>query len=211
MKTETARGRGRPVADTQRDTRRDILQAAIGLFGERGFDGVSLNQIVRVAGVDIGLIRYYFGSKIGLWKAAVDHIAEQLSHGPEPQDPTGDLSETERLKSAIRWFVGISAEWPQISRMIVFDGNDDGERGSYIAEKWVRPFYSKMDTLIEGAKAEGSLPDVSNRTMFFLIAHGSSFPMALPSLTNKFPGGDITCATALQNHADAIIRSLFEA
>ena len=94
--------------------------------------------------------------------------------------------------------------------MIVFDGDNQGERGEYIASKWVVPFYRHMETLIEGAKAEGSLPEVATRTIFFLLAHGSSFPMALPVLTNKFPGGDINSQQSLDEHADAIIKSLFE-
>lgn len=211
MTAEPKRNRGRPLADAQQDTRSDILIAAIDLFGQRGFDGVSLSQIAQSAGTDIGLIRYYFGSKHGLWTASVDHIAEKLETGVSPFATDQRASKTERLKNVIRWFVQMSAEWPQISRMIVFDGNNSGDRAEYIADRWVKPFYAQMEALIDGAKAEGSLPDVTTRTIFFLLAHGSSFPMALPALTNKFPGGDIASQSALDAHADAIIKSLFDA
>lgn len=203
------RGRGRPMTGAKQDTRKDILLAAIDQFGRRGFEGVSLNQIASAAKTDIGLIRYYFGAKIDLWKAVVDHIAAQLEVGIEPITNGAATTDAERLKAAIRWFVDISARWPQISRMIVFDGNDDSARARYIARKWVRPFYAYMEGLIRGAQAEGALPDVAIRTTFFLIAHGGSFPMALPELTNKFPGGDIASAEALRDHADSIITSLF--
>ncbi len=93
--------------------------------------------------------------------------------------------------------------------MIGFDSSVEGPRSAALADRMVRPFYAQMEVLIEGAKAEGALPDVSNRTIFFMIAHGSSFPMALPALTNKFAGGDINDAPALAAHADAIIRLLF--
>jgi AcrR family transcriptional regulator len=210
MTNQTKRGRGRPSANSQGDTRTDILLAAIDLFGQRGFEGVSLNQIAQSAGIDIGLIRYYFGAKLDLWQAAVDHIASGLEEGSSTFLSPDGSSDTERLKRAIRWFVQTSAQWPQISRMIVFDGDDSGERGRYIAQKWVRPFYARMERLIEGAKAEGTLPHVSTRTIFFLLAHGSSFPMALPALTNRFPGGDITSQDSLDIHADAVIKLLFD-
>jgi len=49
----------------QRDTdaRRHILEVAITLFAERGLDAVSVRDIVGAAGVNLGAINYYFGSK----------------------------------------------------------------------------------------------------------------------------------------------------
>lgn len=204
------RGRGRPNANSQENRRADILHAAIKLFGRHGFDGVSLNQIATSAGIDIGLTRYYFGAKSELWQAAVDHLASELEAGSEPFMKTQQGSATNNLKQAIRWFIQMSARWPQISRMIVFDGNNGGERGDYIVKRWIQPFYERMETLIEGAKTEGTLPDVETRTIFFLLAHGGSFPMALPDFTNQFPGGDISSQEALDTHADAIIKLLFD-
>lgn len=203
------RGPGRPVAEQRGDTRNDLLLAAIDEFGQRGFDGVSLNQIAGKAGTDIGLTRYYFGSKTDLWKAAVQHLADEFNTGLSVHLEATDQTATERLKSAIRWFVDISSRWPQVSRMIVFDSSQEGPRCTHTAERLVRPFYAQMEVLIEGAKAEGALPNVSNRTIFFMIAHGSSFPMALPALTNAFPGGDITDTDALRAHAEAIIKLIF--
>lgn len=113
------------------------------------------------------------------------------------------------MKAIIRWFVDMSARWPQVSRIIAFDGNDDGVRGDHIAEKLVSPFYFVVGSLIEEARKEGTLIDVSPRTLFFMITHGGSFPMVLPVLTNKFPGGDIMHGDSLDQHADAMIRLIF--
>ena len=47
-------------------TRLAILNAAERCFGEAGFDGVSLRTITEVAGVDLALANYHFGSKDNL-------------------------------------------------------------------------------------------------------------------------------------------------
>lgn len=53
-------------------TRASILSAARSLFSERGFDRTSLRAIAAEAAVDPALISHYFGSKSGLFQAAVE-------------------------------------------------------------------------------------------------------------------------------------------
>jgi AcrR family transcriptional regulator len=63
------RGRGRPPGRTR--TREDILEVARRRFFAEGYEGVSLRSIADEAGVDVALIGYHFGSKKGLFGAAV--------------------------------------------------------------------------------------------------------------------------------------------
>lgn len=63
------RGPGRPAGRT--DTREQILAAARDMFAEKGFDGASLRAIARGAGVDPALVHHYFGSKEGVFVAAM--------------------------------------------------------------------------------------------------------------------------------------------
>jgi len=208
-KKDIKRVRGRPRLNQEKDTRNSLLLAAINLFGERGFDGVSLSQVVDQAGGDVALIRYYFGSKEELWQKCIDHLSQLLeSEILEVVSQEYD-SETDRLKAVVRWFVDMSAKWPQVSRIIVFEGNNPGSRGQYVIAKLVGPFYAGLSQLIKAAKAEGSISDVDPRTLFFMITHGGSFPMALPVLTNSFPGGDIGKTSNLKKHAQSIIDLIF--
>lgn len=58
-------------------TRRDLLNAAIELFGERAYDVITLRDIGERAGVDAALVARYFGSKSALYLEALrmDYIA----------------------------------------------------------------------------------------------------------------------------------------
>ncbi|MEM9178474.1 MAG: TetR/AcrR family transcriptional regulator [Pseudomonadota bacterium] len=185
------------------------MSAAIDLFAERGFDGVSLSQISSKIDSDVGLTRYYFGSKASLWTAAMKHLAENFVQDLSAANKFEDGSKTEALKSLIRAFVIASAQWPQVSRVIVFDGDKSDARGEFIKNQFIAPFFHLLSDLIEGAKSEGTIPDVSTRTIFFMITHGGSFPMALPALTNAFPGGDIESKSGLSAHAEAIVDLIF--
>jgi TetR/AcrR family transcriptional regulator, regulator of cefoperazone and chloramphenicol sensitivity len=78
-----------PPADLRDDSptgpgaRERLLGAALQLFAERGFTKASTREIAAAAGVNIGLISYYFGDKQGLYKAA---FTEPLG------DPKDDIS-----------------------------------------------------------------------------------------------------------------------
>src|SRR5271170_4678874 len=52
-------------------TRLAILNAAERCFGEAGFDGVSLRTITEVAGVDLALANYHFGTKDNLLREVI--------------------------------------------------------------------------------------------------------------------------------------------
>lgn len=56
------------------ETEARILNVAINLFGNRGFDSVSTREIADAAGVPPASLRYYFKSKQGLYVACLVHI-----------------------------------------------------------------------------------------------------------------------------------------
>ncbi len=61
----------RPVGANAEETRRKILKAASDLFASYGFEGTSVRQIAKGAEVSLGMIRHYFGSKEGLYRACM--------------------------------------------------------------------------------------------------------------------------------------------
>lgn len=58
------------------ETRRRIIDAAIRLFGERGYEGASTRDIAHAAGVNAPALQYYFDNKEGLYRACAEHIAD---------------------------------------------------------------------------------------------------------------------------------------
>ncbi len=68
-----SRGGRRPGSQS---TKKKILDAAIDAFAENGYDKSSLRSITSRAGVDVALVKHFFGGKEGLFEAAVIRQAE---------------------------------------------------------------------------------------------------------------------------------------
>ncbi|MBO1900921.1 TetR family transcriptional regulator [Leucobacter weissii] len=60
-------------------TRARIRNAAIELFGSRGFERASLRMIAEAAGVSAALVVHHFGDKSGLRAACSAHVAEMFT------------------------------------------------------------------------------------------------------------------------------------
>ncbi|MFE9769821.1 TetR/AcrR family transcriptional regulator [Streptomyces sp. NPDC005808] len=56
-------------------TRAALMDAAISRFGKYGYDGTSVRDIAKEAGVDAALVYRYFGSKEALFKAVTTNTA----------------------------------------------------------------------------------------------------------------------------------------
>ena len=54
------------------DNRGNILDVALHLFSDKGYDAVSVQEIVEAAGITKPTLYYYFGSKYGLLEAILD-------------------------------------------------------------------------------------------------------------------------------------------
>jgi TetR/AcrR family transcriptional regulator, regulator of cefoperazone and chloramphenicol sensitivity len=57
------------------EARQRIIDMAIRAFGNLGFDNASTRAIAKLAKVNLGSLRYYFGSKEKLYRACAEHIA----------------------------------------------------------------------------------------------------------------------------------------
>ncbi|OIN46178.1 TetR family transcriptional regulator [Pseudomonas azotoformans] len=66
------------------ETRARIIEAAVEVFGARGYDGASTRDIATAAGVNAPAIQYYFDGKEGVYLACVEHLIMLLWHKMSP-------------------------------------------------------------------------------------------------------------------------------
>lgn len=67
-----------PAPSGRASAREDILQAAKGLFAERGYDGVSISDIAGASGVSKANIFHHFESKEGLYLAVIASVVARI-------------------------------------------------------------------------------------------------------------------------------------
>jgi AcrR family transcriptional regulator len=63
-----------PASYNRTFSRDDLLNLATRAFAENGFTDVSIRKLAAQAGVSDSLFIYHFGSKLKLWREAVDQM-----------------------------------------------------------------------------------------------------------------------------------------
>lgn len=87
------------------DKREHIINTAIDLFSEKGFEGTSIRDLASKADVNIAMINYYFGSKDKLFEAIVEHKSSFLRGKIDEVLHDASLSEIEKIEIIIEGYV----------------------------------------------------------------------------------------------------------
>ena len=120
----------RVAGDEDSSKRRQILDGARKVFMDLGFDGASMGEIARVAGVSKGTLYVYFADKNRLFEAIVEEETLEQSKIAFNFDPERDVPTTlrefgqayirllcrPRGGSAIRTVMAIAERMPEVGR-----------------------------------------------------------------------------------------------
>src|SRR5438067_3222863 len=176
---------GRPKAQDAPVTVEQILDAAFRAFATYGYDGVAVRTLNRELGVSHNLIHQRFGSKLGLWYAAVDWaFGQQVTELATAFDPT--LADPlDQLNHAIRRFVSYSAERPELLGLMNIEGRVDSERLDYIYANYIAPALAPLGRLLDHLHKAGGVRTMRLRPLFFLIAHGDADAVTLASFARR--------------------------
>lgn len=146
--------------------RQRLIDTAMELFAERGFDGVTVRDIAREADVSIGLINHHFDSKEGLREAVDAHFIERTSKAvarASRELADADLSKVEEYQRD--WIRQYSDEWPRTAaylRRAITEGSEWGEN-------LFREYYQAISETITRSDAEGKVTDEADRMWLPLL------------------------------------------
>jgi AcrR family transcriptional regulator len=87
------------------DKQEHIINKAIELFAEKGFEGSSIRDLAARAEVNVAMINYYFGSKEKLFEAMVQQKAAYLKGVLEELARDTSLCEIEKIDRIIESYV----------------------------------------------------------------------------------------------------------
>src|SRR5215218_9616376 len=93
-----------PFGEEDGSKRRQILDGARKMFMDLGFDGASMNEIARAAGVSKGTLYVYFTDKNRLFEAMVEDEVLEKAKIAYNLDPGRDVEST--LREFGRTYVG---------------------------------------------------------------------------------------------------------
>jgi AcrR family transcriptional regulator len=87
------------------DKKTHIINAAVELFAEKGFEGTSIRDIATKANVNVAMINYYFGSKEKLFECMVEQKAAYTRGALEEIVNDKSLSEIEKIDRIIDSYI----------------------------------------------------------------------------------------------------------
>jgi AcrR family transcriptional regulator len=96
------------------DSRSKILNASAQLFVKNGYDGTSVRQIAKEAGVNIAMISYYFKSKEGVLIDLINETSNKMSEKTKHIKDM-DLEPRERISLLFRTYVDHFVEHDMVS------------------------------------------------------------------------------------------------
>jgi AcrR family transcriptional regulator len=204
----------RPVNANAERTRSSILEAASVLFAARGYRGAGVRDIAQRAGVSLGMIRHYFGSKEGLYRACIGSIygiygelAEQISRGLE----RGDRAEEVIAEAAGHGFRFGLADQPAF-KLMLWDLLGEPSWRSELNDREMVPFIVRVSTLLAPSLGRPAAElALALRTIIFLVVrYATADPCEIATL---MAGGEPARAdertlAAIEDHLAAVARRL---
>lgn len=146
-----------PIAANGKDR---ILDEAMRLFAERGFDSVTVRDIASEAEVSVGLINHHFGSKEGLREAVdrkfIEQFEEVLDNSPAQ---TGTQRVDDVSNWADDWIRRHQDRWPVTAKYFRRALLEESDWGASIFER----FYKIARASTDRMDANGLLRDDVDR------------------------------------------------
>jgi AcrR family transcriptional regulator len=185
----------------RRSTREQLIATAAAAFADSGFDGVSIRDIERRAGVNRGLVAHYFGTKDALWHASVDWLMREFASDFERyRDLIRLVSVPERPRIFMKVFLHFVQKHPEFFRLIVMEGNKATKRSQELSERYMRPLEEFWRT------TTGVDPDLpaENHAIRHFILLGTSLVFATPEYARQMFGIDPADEDFADHFADVI-------
>ncbi|MEU5088776.1 helix-turn-helix domain-containing protein [Streptomyces sp. NPDC021356] len=166
--------------ELRRRSRERLLQAAVELVGEHGYDATTLGDIADRAGSARGLVSYYFPGKRQLVQSAVHRLMHRtLEEALEGEPRTEDGSE--RMARAIDAILGLARDRPVLMRQHM--------AGILQAEGFVQcPEQQRLSYLLRDTVARHGSADVdADYPMLRALLMGAVYAALIPGAPMPVP------------------------
>ncbi|MBT8466102.1 MAG: TetR/AcrR family transcriptional regulator [Deltaproteobacteria bacterium] len=189
------------------ETRARLIEAAIGEFAEKGFEGASTGEIASRAGVAQSAVPYHFGTKDLLWKAAGEGLfgllRERLGARLAGLDGV-DVLTTARL--LLTEFVRFAAAHPELHRFMLQEGTGPSERLEWLVAKHVIPMASVLEGVFQGIESLGGPSPGPMTHVFYVLIGAVSTPYALAPQVRLATGEDPFSEDYIEAHTEMMLR-----
>ena len=138
-----------PKEAVQTDTRSRAINAALSLFADKGFYGVSMDHIARELDLTKQALIHHFGTKEKLYGAVLNEISDRLLEG------VSDASKRDGeafADAVLRIYERTQLNTPE-TQLLMRELLDNRRRAAQAGTWYLRPFLDGLDGLLR--KSEG--------------------------------------------------------
>lgn len=136
-------------------TKRRLLQAAIRLFSDKGFHGVSVDEIVAKAKSNKRMVYHYFGSKHDIYLAVLFHVFSSLET-VELKVVIGKGRPDDQLRELLAAYFRFLDDNPEFVRMLLWENLERGRNIAQAASKLSKnPFMERFRAVIDQGVTSG--------------------------------------------------------
>jgi len=195
-------------------TREAILAAAQNEFALKGLSGGRVDEIARRARANKRMIYHYFGSKQGLYLAALERVYEGL-RGSERTLELADLEPEAAIACLVEFNFDYCRQHPELISLI---NNENLHRARHLRKsKKVRELHSPFVRLIADILRRGEAQGVFRRgldpvNLYVTIAAMSYFYLSnnwtLSAIFGRPLGTDAACRRRKQHNVDIILNAI---
>jgi len=184
-------------------TRQKIVDAAVRVFGDKGFDAASTREIAREAGLEQGLLTYHFKSKDALWRASAEAVFANLT-GEISEHLAGrsGVADDETARTLLRLYVRTMAAHPEFFRFIVDQGHRFDARTTWLVDTLVKPRFEMIRRA--GVFERAGFRDEEVPHALFGLIGAATLIFAVPANCKRLTGADPRKAATIEAHADFV-------
>lgn len=176
------------------------------MFARRGFKGATVREIARLAKVNHGTIRYHYGSKDRLWRAAVSFLferqARELDYAALAQQ---GLSEDEFVREAVARYVRYCARHPEHARIAVLESIVGGERLRWMSRRHIRPLHRVAATFLRASMRDGRVKQLDEVSLLYVLALASQSVFLLDEEARAVHGIEPFADEFVARHVDTVL------
>lgn len=158
-------------------TKEKIIEAARKLFSEKGFEGVSMEDIAQASGVRKSLIYYYFPSKEVLfeevWIKVIDELENEVFSNVENEGSIVKI-----IKKLIKKYVEFVMNKEELSKLIARERLNvlENEGNLSNAKRRYEVFLQRFEKFFEKGKDEDVLNDLEPSTATEIVSSVDAIP-----------------------------------
>lgn len=169
----------------KKETERNIFEAAIRIFTEKGFAGSRMQEIADSAGINKALLHYYFRSKNKLFDSVFEHLIKtMLPHFGKVFSEDGSLQE--KFESFFEEHISFLQKHPFLPSFVIQELNQNPDKLVRLFNYAQFPLQKLFDQIEDEQKAGRVKPIDAKHILINMLAL-SVFPfMTKPLMMASF-------------------------